>query len=80
MSCRAIGRGVENFTLNQVATAARALGYQALLGEFLPTAKNAPVADLFPRLGFAPSGEEGFRLELAEFNGTETFVSDTSPE
>lgn len=82
MSCRAIGRGVEDFTLNQVAAAARALGYEALLGEFLPTAKNAPTADLFPRLGFTPTGEhEGaqrFRLELAGFAGVETFVSDST--
>jgi len=80
MSCRAIGRGVEDFTLNRIADSARALGYRALLGEFFTTAKNAPVADLFPRLGFAPTGEQRFRLELAEFSGAETFVSDSHAE
>ena len=80
MSCRAIGRGVEDFTLNQVAAAARRLGYQTLVGEFLPTAKNAPVADLFPRLGFAPSDDQRFRLDLSGFSGAETFVGDSAPE
>jgi FkbH-like protein len=81
MSCRAIGRGVEDFTLNGVADAARALGYESLLGEFRQSAKNAPVADLFSRFGFEPAGEhEGthrFRLELASFSGAQTFVQDS---
>ena len=53
MSCRAIARGVEAFTLNHIVAAARALGYEALLGEYIPTAKNALVADLYDKLGFA---------------------------
>ncbi len=31
----------------------RGLGAERIVGEFLPTAKNALVADLYPRLGFA---------------------------
>jgi predicted enzyme involved in methoxymalonyl-ACP biosynthesis len=30
----------------------RAKGAKKLIGEYRPTAKNAPVADLYPRLGF----------------------------
>src|SRR5690606_6910371 len=48
MSCRAIARGVEAYLLNRVAAAAREVGYGALLGEYISTAKNGLVADLYP--------------------------------
>ncbi|MBL4844355.1 MAG: HAD-IIIC family phosphatase [Planctomycetes bacterium] len=79
MSCRAIGRTVEDFTLDCIAHRARELGYAELEGEFFPTAKNAPVQDLFGRLGFRSEGDlDGgglrFRLGLDEFTGATTFV------
>ena len=32
---------------------------------FVPTEKNGVIADLFPRLGFAPAGEGRWTLSLA---------------
>ena len=49
LSCRVMGRTVENAFL---AVAAREVGASRLRGEYLPTAKNAPVKDLYQRLGF----------------------------
>jgi len=54
MSCRVLGRGVEQATLELVAAQALALGATRLVGEYVPTAKNAMVAGHYPRLGFAP--------------------------
>lgn len=51
LSCRVMGRTVENAFL---AVVARELGATRLVGEFLPTAKNAPVRDLYSKLGFQP--------------------------
>ena len=50
LSCRVMGRTVENAFL---AAAAREVGATRLVGEYAPTAKNAPVKDLYARLGFA---------------------------
>jgi FkbH-like protein len=77
MSCRAMGRTVEHFTLNHVAGAARKLGYTSLLGEYLPTAKNVPVKTLLPDLGFASSegSETRWELDLATFPGAHTQVT-----
>ncbi|NQT40867.1 MAG: HAD-IIIC family phosphatase, partial [Planctomycetes bacterium] len=47
MSCRVIGRTVEEFFFNALLHRAREAGYQCLLGEFLPTRKNGLVADLY---------------------------------
>ncbi|HWN80614.1 MAG TPA: hypothetical protein VNM87_00820, partial [Candidatus Udaeobacter sp.] len=43
---------------------------QALVGEFVPTKKNAPAKDFYPRHGFVRAGDgaaasEHWRLELA---------------
>ena len=68
MSCRVLGRGVEEATLAVVAQQARALGATALLGEYRPTAKNAMVADHYRRLGFirvSESADGGHLARLA---------------
>jgi FkbH-like protein len=59
MSCRAIGRTVEDFLLSRVAEEAARLGYVGLVGEMIPSPKNAQVADLYPRLGFEPLPSAG---------------------
>jgi FkbH-like protein len=71
MSCRVIGYGIETAFLSAIAT--EALGeVSALVGEFVPTKKNAPARDFYPRHGFArmeaevaDGGAEHWRLELA---------------
>jgi FkbH-like protein len=55
MSCRVLGRQVEQATLGVLAEAARARGASALVGEYRPTAKNGMVADHYRKLGFAPA-------------------------
>ena len=52
MSCRVLGRRVEEATLNLVAAEARALGAERLVGEYRPTAKNGMVREHYQRLGF----------------------------
>src|SRR5439155_24909816 len=52
MSCRVLKRGIEVLLLNEMAAAARALGLSRLIGEYIPTAKNALVAEHYAGLGF----------------------------
>ncbi len=80
MSCRVIGRTAEQFTLRQFLERAMALGYRRVVGEFLPTKKNALVADLYDRLGFSRDGgaaEGGVRylLDLERTEPPVTFVT-----
>ena len=69
MSCRVLGRGMEQATLNLLVDGARALGAETLLGRYRPTAKNGMVSEHYARLGFeavAPEGDETlWRLDLA---------------
>lgn len=78
MSCRVLGRRVEEACLAAVARAARAAGATALEGLYIPSAKNMMVAEHFAKLGFAqaapapedadlPEGTTRWRLELADY-------------
>jgi predicted enzyme involved in methoxymalonyl-ACP biosynthesis len=62
---------VEEAILADVADKARALGARRLIGEYRPTAKNALVRELYPRLGFTESGRNGdgvlYALPLENF-------------
>jgi FkbH-like protein len=52
LSCRVIGRTVEQALLVCLARKARQSGAQRLIGEYIPTAKNALVQDFYPSQGF----------------------------
>ncbi len=69
LSCRVIGRGIETALLAHLATLAQANGAVTLLGEFIPSAKNAPAATFFPDHGFT-------RTEHLDHDGIETWILD----
>jgi len=52
LSCRVIGRGVESVLLAKIAENARAGGAKQLVGEYIPTSKNAPCAKFYESHGF----------------------------
>ena len=67
MSCRVLGRRVEEAVLAQVAAAAIQVGAKRLVGEYIPTAKNRLVEKHFEKLGFHRIGDlegGGTRWEL----------------
>jgi FkbH-like protein len=55
LSCRVMGRTVENAFL---AVVAEEMGATELIGEYRPTAKNVAVRELYRRLGFVALREE----------------------
>ena len=80
MSCRVLGRQVEEATLNVVADAARSLGGKRLVGEYRPSAKNEMVRDHYRKLGFAAFDQTGdgtarFVLDLAGFQRPDVFIA-----
>jgi FkbH-like protein len=52
MSCRVLGRRVEELMAGEMVDVARARGLARVTGTYIPTAKNALVKDLYARLGF----------------------------
>jgi FkbH-like protein len=84
LSCRVIGRGVEQTMLAHLCRRAAARGCTRLEATYVPTARNGPVADLLPRLGFAPvaedAGQSTWRLDLAARRAVASpFIAETGP-
>ncbi len=52
MSCRVLGRQMEDFMCQVLLSAAKGDGAATVVGQYLPTEKNGLVSDLYPRLGF----------------------------
>jgi FkbH-like protein len=72
MSCRVLGRHVEQAMLAQLAAEAAKRGVVELRGRYVPTPKNGMVAEHFGKLGFAKveiGGGPGtaWSLQLADF-------------
>jgi len=71
MSCRVLGRRVEEACLAHLAAAAREAGAGALIGKYIPSPKNAMVKDHYQKLGFSleneADGTTTWRLALDAF-------------
>jgi FkbH-like protein len=57
MSCRVLGRGVEEAVFAALVGHARSLGATTLRGRYIATQKNALVADLYRDQGFFSKGD-----------------------
>jgi predicted enzyme involved in methoxymalonyl-ACP biosynthesis len=72
MSCRVLGRRVEELVLAMVAEEARDAGAKRLKGTYVPTKKNGLVVEHFAKLGFTrtgdlPDGGTTWELDLAGY-------------
>ncbi len=79
MSCRVLGRGVEQATLNLVIAEARRLGARRLIGIYRPTPKNNMTRQLYAGFGFTPledaaDGKTVWALSLEAARPVETFI------
>ena len=84
MSCRVLGRQVEQEVLNLLAEEAGRRKFRSLVGEYIPTAKNGMVKDHYRRLGFTPESlqpgqgpSEFWRLDLSGYRKISTFIDST---
>ena len=57
LSCRIMGRGVENGILSQILKEAKLNGVEELRAEFIPTSKNKPAENFLPDFGFQKEGD-----------------------
>ncbi len=72
MSCRVLGRRMEDAVLAEIMAAAREAGAEYVTGRHIPSAKNAMVADHYAKLGFSridgeTGGETVWRLAVADY-------------
>ena len=73
MSCRVLKRTMEPFVLNTIVEIAKTEGYQKLVGEYLPTAKNGMVKDHYKNFGFSEV-DGRWELDLNTFQDLKCFI------
>lgn len=59
LSCRILGKGIENAFIKKILALLKERGVESVRAEYLPTAKNAQVADFYDRCGFKREFETG---------------------
>jgi len=77
MSCRVLKRQVEEEVLNEIVRLARDRKCKKVAGQYIPTAKNGMVRDLYPKMGFAHSREESGGVQVYELDATQYQVKPT---
>jgi len=75
VSCRVLKRGMEEFIFNKIVKLAASEGYNKIIGEYLPTPKNALVKDILKEFGFA-KGEDKWILDTKDYRERKTFIKE----
>ena len=76
MSCRVLKRGMEEFIVDKILSVAAQQGFRRVVGEDIPTPKNAMVKDLYEQLGFARLENGRFQAEVSGFPYHKTFITE----
>jgi FkbH-like protein len=76
MSCRVLGRCVEQAMIAKIVSTARERGIDRIVGHYIPTAKNGMVAEHYRKLGFElvhsdADGKTIWELSVRNFVSTE---------
>jgi FkbH-like protein len=80
MSCRVLGRQVDEAMMNVAVAQAQAQGAQRIFGHYIPTAKNAMVREHYALMGFslaatAADGATLWVLDVAEYREQATQIA-----
>lgn len=74
MSCRVMGRKIENVIINEIIAKCK----KKIIAEYIPTSKNIPVNQLYDQLGFSliseRDGHKLYELDPAEFKKQDCYV------
>jgi FkbH-like protein len=84
MSCRVLGRGMEEFIHNHLLALARERGAKSIVGTYIPTNRNGLVRDLYAKLGYVRTGDEGgttrWTVDVSTAEELTTFIKRSSRE
>jgi FkbH-like protein len=76
MSCRVLKRGMEEFVVNKIIDVSLNNGYENVVGEYLKTAKNGMVSDIYQRMGFNKQTNTRFAVNPKEFVLKTTYIKE----
>ena len=76
MSCRVLKRTVEEFIINKMISVAKEQGFKTVVGEYIPTAKNAMVKDIYENMGFTRIDDGHFKADTESFEPRICYITE----
>jgi len=78
MSCRVLGKGIEEAFVKYVLTELKLKGMSVVVGKYIPSAKNAQVKDFWKKMGFVltETYEDGSCAYAIDLRHTELVIKD----
>lgn len=76
MSCRVLKRTVEEFIINKMISAAKENGFKTVVGEYIPTPKNAMVKDIYEKMGFTRIDDGHFKADTETFEPRTCYITE----
>lgn len=74
MSCRVLKRGMEEFIVNKMIETAKVNGFKKVSSEYIPTAKNKMVKDIYKTFGFAETGENRYEISVGDYEPKKVYI------
>jgi FkbH-like protein len=75
LSCRVLGRGIEQAVLGWVINLARTIGHSRLVGMWIQSDRNTPTIGLLEQMGFVQSSAEEFSFEVKKDLGLYSYMN-----
>jgi len=75
ISCRVLKRGMEEFIFNKIVKLISNEGCNKIIGEYLPTPKNALVKDIFEEFCFVKQGDKWI-LDVKDYKERKNFIKE----
>ncbi|MBR3929604.1 MAG: HAD family hydrolase [Clostridia bacterium] len=76
MSCRVLKRGMEQFIADSIISVAQKEGFTKVVGEYIPTAKNGMVKNLFSDMGFRDACDGKFVADVETYKKHNTYITE----
>lgn len=76
MSCRVLKRGMEEYIVNKFVAEAQKRGIVKISAEYIPTAKNSMVKDIYSQMGFSTIAENQYELLVDNYQVKEVFITE----
>lgn len=76
MSCRVLKRGMEEFIINKLVETAGINGFDEILAEYIPTAKNSMVKDIYSVMGFSEKEENHYQLDVKAYQKKQCYIAE----
>lgn len=76
MSCRVLKRGMEEYIVNKFVEKAKEKNIGKISAEYIPTAKNKMVENIYGQMGFSKVDENRYELNVDDYQYKEVFIKE----